>query len=72
MEEGDVQSVMLVENSVLMNETLIFDETDGINEKSRGKKTEKAPSGLMNEKELDRVKNGCCPLCGTKLPQDDQ
>lgn len=72
LEEGDVQSVMLVENSVLMNETLIFDETDGINEKSRGKKTEKAPSGLMNEKELDRVKNGCCPLCGTKLPQDDQ
>ena len=66
IENGIVTKVMINENKVLQNETLIEHESDEINEKARGKKIDKAPNGLMNQIQLNRVKSGCCPLCGVK------
>lgn len=65
IEDGEVKKVTLAENAVLQDEI-----PDSVNERSRGRKTEKAEFGLMNEKQINRVKEGCCALCGTKLPSN--
>ena len=72
IKDGIVIKVRVIESCVLQNETLIEHEPNQINEKARGKKIDKAPSGLMNEIQLERVKSGCCPLCGKKRSSNEQ
>ena len=73
IENGEVIKVELDKNKIYNNETIVSDKTHNINERSRGEKTNKAEFGLMNESEIERVKSGCYPLCGTQInPKKDE
>ena len=73
IENGEVVSVTLDESKIFNNEIIVNDKTANINERSRGKKTNKAEFGLMNAAEIERVKSGCCPFCGTQIkPRNEE
>lgn len=72
IKDGIVKKVIIIESQVLQNETLLEHESHQINERARGQKIDKAPSGLMNEIQLERVKSGCCPLCGKRRSPNEQ
>ena len=73
IENGEVVSVTLDESKIFNNEIIVNDKTANINERARGKKTNKAEFGLMNTAEIERVKSGCCPFCGTQIkPRNEE
>lgn len=42
-----------------------------ISERARGRRPDRGQWGLMNAEQIERVRNGQCPYCGTEIPDQE-
>ena len=71
IENGVVTHVEINATGILDGEVVADLQEEETNEMLRGRRPNKAPWGLMNAEQLERVQSGLCPYCGSEMPNQE-
>ena len=71
IEDGIVTHVKVDETAILNSEVITEPQMEQISERARGRRPDRGQWGLMNAEQIERVRNGQCPYCGTEMPDQE-
>lgn len=71
IEDGIVTHVQVDGTAILNSEVIPEHQVEQISERARGRRPDMGQWGLLNAEQIERVRNGQCPYCGSEMPDQE-